>query len=101
MALPAGCFAERQGRVGAKGLPEGGAPGRSLDTRSAHPGEEMRVSRQPPGPWGQRGTGPCSLPWTLSKGPGVAVGPCGVAAGKERAEGLCWVRDLWPGSLDL
>lgn len=54
MALPAGCFVERQGRVGVKGLPEEGAPGRSLHTRSARPGEEMRVSRQTSGPGSER-----------------------------------------------
>lgn len=62
VALPAVCFVERQGQVGVKGLPEEGAPGRSLHTRSARPGEEMRVSRQTPGPGIREAQDPVHFP---------------------------------------
>lgn len=42
-----GSFAERQRQIGVKGPPEEDALGRSLDTMSMHPEEEMRVSWQP------------------------------------------------------
>lgn len=71
----------------AKGPPEEDALGRSLDTASMHPEEEMRVSWQPLALQSEEAWDPVHfLDHEAARG-GSQEG--------ERAEGHCGVRDLW------